>query len=320
MDQTSTEATETEETDLSSIISEELSREPVEAAEEAPPAEAPEKAPETPDQQAVEAPVSWSKEDRELFATLPPNVQGLIAKREQERDADYTRKTQEIADIRRFSDEVRPIIDQYQPLIAGTNVPTAQVLDQLFQAYSHSQSDPVGYVEWAINSLGVDVSELAARLSNDDQATSELRKQIEPLRQTVGGIQQRLDQDQRQREQERQDASIREARAELQSFADKKNADGTPAHPHFEKVGQRMGQLLAVDASGNSVAGTLEQAYEMAIWADPDIRKELTSAQEPKAPPRKPVNVKTTGVGPSSSEPDGSVRDTINGELARKFG
>lgn len=49
----------------------------------------------------VEPPPSWSAEDKALFATLPPTAQAVIARRESEQQATFTRRTQEIADERK---------------------------------------------------------------------------------------------------------------------------------------------------------------------------------------------------------------------------
>ena len=46
----------------------------------------------------IEPPRSWPKEDKVLFATLPPDIRDVIARREQERDASLRRKQNELAE------------------------------------------------------------------------------------------------------------------------------------------------------------------------------------------------------------------------------
>lgn len=46
-------------------------------------------------------PVSWSKEEREVFAALPPEAQQVIVDRESERDTAFQKKTTEIAEQRK---------------------------------------------------------------------------------------------------------------------------------------------------------------------------------------------------------------------------
>ena len=56
--------------------------------------------PEQPDH-PVEPPTHWSEADKAVFAELTPQAQAIIARREREQNAAFTRKTQEIADHRR---------------------------------------------------------------------------------------------------------------------------------------------------------------------------------------------------------------------------
>lgn len=74
------------------------------ATEQAEPAEADQ--PETSDQDlspaALKLPGRVSEADQAMFAALPPEQQQWLAKREQGREADYTRKTQEVAEQRKL--------------------------------------------------------------------------------------------------------------------------------------------------------------------------------------------------------------------------
>jgi hypothetical protein len=53
------------------------------------------------DHQSVAPPNSWSKEDKAVFAQLPPEAQAVIVKRESEQNRAFTQKTQEIAEHRK---------------------------------------------------------------------------------------------------------------------------------------------------------------------------------------------------------------------------
>jgi hypothetical protein len=74
------------------------------APEQAEPAEADQ--PETSDEDlspaALKLPGRVSEADQAMFAALPPEQQQWLAKREQGREADYTRKTQEVAEQRKL--------------------------------------------------------------------------------------------------------------------------------------------------------------------------------------------------------------------------
>jgi hypothetical protein len=73
---------------------EELPDEPDEAADEA----------DDSDHQGIDPPNSWSNADKELFRSLPPEAQAVIAKRESDQNRAFTQKTQELAQHRRAVD------------------------------------------------------------------------------------------------------------------------------------------------------------------------------------------------------------------------
>jgi len=289
-----------------------FAQKPEQAAEQAPPEQVPDQP------QGVQPPASWSKEDRAVFQTLPPNVQELLSRREREMTADYTRKTQEIAEIRRFSDEIRPVFEKNQQLIAHAGAPPAQVMDQLLGMYGYSQRDPLGYLKWAAESLGVDLSQLnqAPRDEYVDPAFNELRNQLTPLSQQVQSVTEYIQEQQRLQ----QEQAVQQVQSTIETFAQEKDTSGQPLRPYFEQVKVAMGRLLQPDANGNALANDLQDAYDKATWADPAIRAEL---QKPKAPDETVKNAKQVAAmnvrssGGASAEASGSLRDTLRDEMAR---
>lgn len=84
-------------------------------------------------------------------------------------------------------------------------------------------------------------------------------------------LQGRLDRMERERQQEVQERQLQDQQnlqSEIEGFASK------PGHEHFEKVRTLMGSLLE-----NGSAQTLDEAYERAIYADPEIRATLLNAK-----------------------------------------
>lgn len=121
--------------------------EPVEADEEAEGDDGEEGEEEHP---PVDAPHSWSKEEKELFASLDPAAQAVIARREKERDAFVNAKAREASDTRRVVEtEARDIIGQmYQNHIQQLQVYAAQILPQAPDErllYSNDPNDVTSY-------------------------------------------------------------------------------------------------------------------------------------------------------------------------------
>jgi len=67
-----------------------------------------------PEQPAIEPPVSWTKADKELFASLPPEAQQVIAQREKARDTEVNRTQQEIAAERKALAEREALFSNYE--------------------------------------------------------------------------------------------------------------------------------------------------------------------------------------------------------------
>lgn len=74
-----------------SELEEELPDEPGEAADEA----------DDSDHQGIDPPNSWSRDEKEVFRSLPPEAQAVIARRESDQNRAFTQKTQELAQHRK---------------------------------------------------------------------------------------------------------------------------------------------------------------------------------------------------------------------------
>lgn len=94
--------------------------------------------PEEDQPEAVEMPKSWSKEDEELWRTLPPSAQARIAEREGQRDTAINSKFQEVANARK----------EYEARLAEANAGRdkwAQEYDLLVADLSIPKPDPRQY-------------------------------------------------------------------------------------------------------------------------------------------------------------------------------
>ncbi len=72
-------------------------------------------APEPQETAPIDAPGSWAAEDKERFASLPPEVQEIIATREKERDNEIRRRQNEVAE------RLRQIEPEYQAMQQARN-------------------------------------------------------------------------------------------------------------------------------------------------------------------------------------------------------
>ena len=91
---------------------------------------------------AIDPPVSWSKEDREVFAKLDPDAQRVIAQRERARDAEVNRRLQEsAANEKRLTDAQAAFEQERQQLYEALTARLPQPPDDAL-----IDDDPVEYM------------------------------------------------------------------------------------------------------------------------------------------------------------------------------
>jgi hypothetical protein len=230
-------------------------------------------APETPAVPAVEAPQHWAAQDRELFGKLPPDGQKFLLDRHKAMEGDYTRRMQEIAPLRKATEHWTPYLQQirvtpeqaFQELIGmehtlrtGSPEQKQQALQQLAAAYEitlgqTAQPPEDQYVDPQVAALNQKLAQLESWKNSREQAEQQYQRQ----------------------QQERQQSELQST---ITSFATETTDAGTPAHPHFEDVKGTMAALI-----GGGQAPDLKTAYDMAVWARPDLRQQLFTAQQDAA-------------------------------------
>lgn len=212
----------------------------------------------------VEAPSDWPKDWQEKFATLESDDhRQLLIDQYKSFQADYTRKTQDIADLKKaIPEDVKQSLD-----LRG--ISEGQYLKSLSAADQYLSKNPVEGIQWLMKSYGVNPEQIAGTSEDEysDPEVSRLKQEIRELKQT-----------QQQQTQQQQQASEQDLNQRIQSFATETDEKGHLKHPDFEKLKPAMGGLLQ-----SGYAQTLEDAYEQARWADPEVREKLLAEQQRQA-------------------------------------
>ena len=111
----------------------------------------------------------------------------------------------------------------------------------------------------------------------------------------------------------------------IEDFSATKEEDGSLKYPHFEDLRIPMGALIQAKTAAN-----LDEAYDMAFWANPKHRESLLSSRKGAAEKKEEVKrrkhadkAKAAGAGikgsPGGAEPPsevGSVREEIDRAMA----
>jgi len=215
--------------------------------------------PEVPTDQVLSpAPNTWKKEVAAKWATLPPDVQAEVARRE----ADFHKGIEGYRAKAQFADSVANVLQPYQQTLKHLEetqgISAEKALDALLSAdHKLRYGSPVEkqmYMHQLAQSYGVD---LAPQIPQADQQVFTLQQRLQQLETAL----QNQTQQGAQREQQ-------ELNSTIAAFA----AD--PKHSHFESVKGHMSALLQAGQ-----AKDLADAYEQAVYANPTTRAAMLQQQ-----------------------------------------
>jgi hypothetical protein len=284
---------------------------------------------------STQTPQHWSAEFKADFEKLPPEGRAILLKRHTEMEADYTRKSQASAGAVQFASALEPVFSD--PVItqsmqqAGMNA--IQAIHEWGgfhkRALSPDVRERVSLLVDLSQRMGLDPARLFAGTSNqqvpelspEDMNDPAIRYFADRLGSTTNDLQavkaqlqHMLQSEAQQREQE----TVGRYRAGIDQFADEKDSQGNPAHPHFAKVADKLIEMYTVDPTRN-----LAQAYDEAVWANPETRALMleaeqhrlfgsNSAQRARAAVRGNIRGLTSPVAkPNASTANGSLRSTL---------
>ena len=251
----------------------------------------------------LEAPKNWSEDVRSKFKDLPRDAQEYMLKRDKEMTADYTRKTQEVAEQRKSFESLDKVIAPMRQQIAASGVGEAEYISRLLNADMALRNNPKMALKQLAQGYGIDLSSIEETVDWNDSDP-----QIAQLKQQNQAILAELNQFKQQNLQ----SARQQTEAQINGFANTKDDKGNLKYPHFDKLRVKMGNLIdAGEAKG------LEDAYAKAVRLDDELYKESLEAQRKSAKAeedarRKAAVEKAKKVRPrtATAPPSGSVKAT----------
>lgn len=278
--------------------------------------------PETPEAvPAVEAPQHWAPQDKELFGKLAPEGQKFLLDRHKAMEGDYTRKMQVIAPLHKSVEHWTPYLQQFGPDATPENV-FNHLISAEHKMRTGTPAEKLALLQDWARAYDIPLGQAAQPAVDEyvDPQVAALNQKLAQLEAWKNSREQREEQYQRQQQQQEHSKLV----STLEAFVAEKTEAGTPAHPHYEAVRATMGALM----SGGQ-ADDLKTAYDMAVWARPDLRQQLVAAQqeaavrksaeEAKAKAQKAstaaASITGTPAGATPPAPANSLRE----EIARAF-
>ena len=243
------------------------------------------------------APNHWPKDFAAKFEALEPPAQHMFMERYKDLEGDYTRKTQEIAKYKKRNEAFDEIMQPFKGDFERAGMDEVGAVRQLLAAHDYLRKDPANAIAWLANQYGVDM----AAIGNDPAAEDEFADpQVKQLQQQVAQLTGFI-----QNQQTQQQSQVQQSTQSLiDQFAAETDANGNPKHPHFDRVRGVMGSLISSEN-----AKDLATAYEMAVYADPELRQAQVKAM---AAAQSQDNVKTEAVKKAKKAARSKVRGSAS--------
>jgi len=271
------------------------------------------------------APQTWTAQAKAQWKELPAWARQEIRRRE----SDSSRGVQQLKESADFGTQMNQAIQPYLPTIRSKGIQPVQAVETMLNAYHVLETAPRSQKAQVL-------LETAQQYGCLDDVRAILGGQgMNQQGLTPAQVQQLLDQRlQQEREaQQRQTQEVEDAKIEqeVSEFVGATNEDGSLQYPFVDNVwGDMVGIIQAARSSGRDVS--LADAYERAVWANPETRqivsesqrKEQEAKRQRDAKARAEKAQKANGLnlrkrpshqGADTPEPTGSVEDTMRKTL-----
>ncbi len=276
----------------------------------------------TADAGSLAPPPGWSVQAKAAFDALPAEVKQAVAHREVEIDKGFEKLThlKGLDNHIAHSDRL------------GIGFPVH--VDKLFAAEQYVERNPVEGIKWMMQQYGVSPEQIGS--SAQPQPTAPAPAQngvqpaapqpvapqaptapqpapaaIQPVMQEIAAVKTQLETFQHQQEQ----ARVTEATNEINAFM------ANPANKYAANLRNEMSQLI-----GSGLAVGLQDAYEKALWMNPDTKaimlaeqaNGLTDEQKAEAEAKRLASAQVSGASPDAGatpQTPGASPGTVRGAI-----
>ncbi len=249
-----------------------------------------------------EPPAHWSAEHKKVFATLAPEGKTFVLGRMKDMEADYTRKTQEIAGLRKEYEAVDQIFTPQRDKLKAANLTASQVIQGWANAEIALQSgDPttqINLLAGVAKSYKVDPIQLATQIlivagiadpkaalegaaaqaaerAKSQPAAVVLPPEVMAKLGKVDQIAAHVEGQQRASAE----AEVTRINNELETFKAATDAGGALLHPYFDELMEDMGRLVEQATAAKRPVPPIDQLYQEAIFANPAVRQKHIDGQ-----------------------------------------
>jgi hypothetical protein len=268
---------------------------------------------------AVKAPQSWKPAAREAWAKMPPELRAALEPEVTRREKETAQVLEQTAQARHIAAAYGQVVGPYSAMIHSEGTSPPQFIGQLLQTAQALRTAPPGHkaqlVANIVREFGVPIEALDQALAGGPQPQGQPQQAGQEFRdprfdQFLGEVE--------QAKQRRALADREKANTDIQEFA--KEAE------FLNDVKAHMATLLN-EAAQRRQSMSLQEAYERACWADPEVRvyfQQREAAKAAKASQASTQRARAASMSvrtqPATSAPPavktGSVEDDVKAALA----
>ena len=266
---------------------------------------------ESPEPEVIPAPVGFTDDERKWFADLSPEMQRAVARRESDRDSDYTRKSQELAEKSALADRLDSVLAPHRQAWQLRGMTEDQAIGQLLAAQRMLEANPTQALRYLAQQYGADLQQITKAQANVNPQIAALQNEIAQLRDGMT-----------QRERQTHQQQIQAVERSIETWATEAGSDGQPLRPHFNAVKAHMEALvprIKRDSPHLGNADILNQAYDQAVFADPKIRDVMIDqrvrAEQAKRNGAAKAKAAKARVASSSISSDGGEAPAVSGKM-----
>jgi hypothetical protein len=223
-----------------------------------------------------EAPQTWTNPAKAEWSKLPPLVRAEIQKRE----ADMFRGIEQYREKANFGSLVQNQLAPYMGVLQQYRIDPLQQIGAMMAAHHTlalgNPAQKIALFQQFAKDYGVDLAQVAGALGIQVPGGEQIP--VNPLQSRLDSVQSRLEAIEREKASQQQ-AVAQQQQASLRQTIQQFAAD--PAHEFFPYVVDDIARMYQ-----SGTATSLEQAYEAAIWAKPEIRQYLMARMVPQTTPQ----------------------------------
>jgi hypothetical protein len=208
---------------------------------------------------------------------LPEELQEELLAAQDEMDEAFSERLERLEEVENELGPISQVVDQWSGYLDQLGVDPATAFHALVQAdYALRNGSPEqkqNYLAYLADTYGVTGA-------TQDQGSDEwVDPDVKRLEMQIAGLQNQQQnyfaniEDQQQAAAEQEQLAI--ASDEVEDFAEAESEDGALVFPLLDFVDEQMAELLE-----SGLASTLEDAYEKAVWSDPDCREALIEFEQ----------------------------------------